>query len=101
MWGAVATMMPGETPPPPAGTAAAAAACANCGVLQQVATGRRPCGTGAPGTGVLLKDAAVGLRWAAGGWEALGAAVTALGAAGARIENVANGVCKRRSSVEL
>lgn len=65
------TMMPGETPPPPAGTAAAVVACANCGVLQQVAMGRCPCGAGAPGGGFLFKDATVGLRWAAGGWEAL------------------------------
>lgn len=92
--------MPGETPPPAAGTAAAAAACANCGALQQVATGHCPCGAGVPRAGFLPKDATVGLRRVAGGWEALGAAVTVPGAAGARIANVANGVHKRSSSGE-
>lgn len=98
-WGAAVTMMPGETPPPPAGTAAAA--CANCGVLQQVATGRRPCGARAPGGEFLLKDATVGLRRAAGGWAALGAVVTVPGAAGTWIASVSNGLCKRSSNGKL
>lgn len=65
------TMMPGETPPP-AGTAAAA--CTNCGVLQQVARGRRPSGAGAPAWGGVFAEGcgrgAAGR--AAGGWEAMG-----------------------------
>lgn len=91
---AVLTMMPGETPPPPAGTAAAVVACANCGVLQQVAVARCPCGAGAPGAGFACGDAAVELRGAAGGWEGPRAAVTARGAAGARVVNVVSDLCK-------
>lgn len=65
------TMMPGETPPP-AGTAAAT--CTNCGLLQQVARGRPPCGAGAPAWGGVFAEGCGGgaARRTAGGWEALG-----------------------------
>ncbi|RMC05676.1 hypothetical protein DUI87_17761 [Hirundo rustica rustica] len=46
-------MMPGETPLASAGTAAAGGVCANCSVLQQVGTDRRP---GGAGMGFLLTD---------------------------------------------
>lgn len=93
----VGTMMPGETPPPSAGTEASGRACANCGVLQQVGTDRRPCGAG---VGLLLTDEVVDqCRTAGGKRRELKSPLPV--PSGTRIACVVNGVCKSSSSVEL